>query len=182
MMSLTLEMESKVKDIVRQEGQVLGLFVLEGIPEKRLNGARRKYAQEMGSDETAIFLVDSTVMGSGKEGYLLTNKRFYYKPMMEKRVVMDVADITDISVTSTQKNKRIVLETIEVKTSRDALLLMQGSPEEIIRNEHIPLFYIFKRIVSLIQNPSVSAMQTVVCRNCGAQSSGTSCEYCSTPF
>ncbi|MCL2827672.1 MAG: hypothetical protein FWD99_02935 [Oscillospiraceae bacterium] len=188
-MSLTLELKSKIKDILKQEGQVLGLFVLENIPEKKLQGAKRKYAQEMGNDETAIFLVDSTVMGSGKEGYLLTNKRFYNKPMMEKRTVIDIVDIIDISVVSTNKNKGIAIESFEIKTNSDVIALMEGSPEELIKNEHIPLFYILKRTIFLIKNPSIlinegsdSVERMVTCQCCGAHNNSNICEYCNAPL
>jgi len=184
-MVLTLELAEKIKKIWKEEGQSRGLFVLDGIPEKRIRGARKKYAKKMGDDEKTILLYDRTVMESGKEGYLLTDKRFYHKAIVGKSSVIDIADIIDISVTATEKNKdgRYTAEQIEMKADSGSIIFAEGSPQELIKHEHIPLFYILKRTIALLQNPAaVSTVQVITCKNCGAHGSGKHCEYCGTPF
>lgn len=49
------------------------------IPHEKLNNAEKSYAKYNITSEYPIMMFDSTISGSGKEGFLLTNLNFYYK-------------------------------------------------------------------------------------------------------
>lgn len=170
-------LKDAIKEIWKEEGPIFGRFLLDVIPEKKLRGARSKYAKQMEDTETAILLYDTSVMGSGKEGYLFTDKRFYYKPIAEKGEVVDIADVVRVSVVETETRKGSHLEKIEFKTATNSLFFLDITSIEFMKHEHGPLFRMLDRTIALLHNPSL-ADKVKHCNTCGANSGGKFCEYC----
>ncbi len=63
------------------------------IPSKVISGARGTYAN-YSSDETVIYVVDTTVFGSGQRGMMFTDKNVYYRGMFESPMIWSYSDIS----------------------------------------------------------------------------------------
>lgn len=59
------------------------LHIAPDIPEKKLTKAIKSYAKDM-LPEQALAMWDSTVFGSGKKGFIITERIFYYSELMDK--------------------------------------------------------------------------------------------------
>ena len=188
-MSLTAEQKEQIKAILQEEGEVLNLFAFEAIPEKALQGARKKYATDIGNDESIILLKDDTLGGSGKEGFLLTDKRLFNKVAFEKTTILTIDSVANMSARRTGNGKSIVVDVIDFKTDSGVSSIYFGSQRKLITKEHLPMFYILQKIFALLRGPSPLAPempehlgQASTCQSCGAHSSGSHCEYCNKPF
>lgn len=73
------------------------------IPEKKLQKAIKSYASGLNPDQ-ALVMWDSTVFGSGKKGFIITEKVFYYSEVMDKPWVVPYLDIQSISVKEDEDN------------------------------------------------------------------------------
>lgn len=67
-------------------------FTYGNIPVNRFNGAKRSYANNADYNET-IGLVDTTLLGGGERGILVTTDGVYYKGMLEKPVFCSYEDL-----------------------------------------------------------------------------------------
>jgi len=50
---------------------------------KKFFNAKQSFGKNIGKNETCICLLDDTVFGSSKDGFIITTKAIYYKPMSE---------------------------------------------------------------------------------------------------
>jgi len=76
----------------------MGLFVGEsGIPPKKFANAKKTFLSGMNQSEQIYIFFDSTVFGSAKEGFALTNRGLYYKNTLENTVFIKISDITETS-------------------------------------------------------------------------------------
>ncbi len=91
------------------------IYVKPNIPEKKLNNAINKYAQEVDKNQV-IALGDFTVFGSAKEGFLITPAGFYRKGTLESdmKIVFDnleevnsFPDDDEILIKTKNGNKKI---------------------------------------------------------------------------
>lgn len=62
-------------------------------------------------DEIPLILYDSTAFNTGKEGFIVTNKAFYYKPFMKNFIKIDINSINKISFI----NDKLVINDIEIE-------------------------------------------------------------------
>lgn len=60
------------------------LYFLGGIPQVKLQNARYCYANYAPTRETPLLLIDTTLLGSGKRGVLLTDQSVYYSEIGRK--------------------------------------------------------------------------------------------------
>ena len=83
---ITLEqLRQHVVEICRQEftGKEIDKFYMcEQIPPKKMQNAIKSFAPTCNYSEKPILFYDNTIIGSGKNGFLLTTKSFYAKPSM----------------------------------------------------------------------------------------------------
>ncbi|MCL2368507.1 MAG: TMEM199/VMA12 family vacuolar ATPase assembly factor [Oscillospiraceae bacterium] len=95
---VTESLRQQIAEICRREtaGLLEKFYVLQEIPFEKLENAMNRYAPTLGGDETAIFLYDNTVGGSGKSGFLLTSKYLYTKSDLEKATKSDIRTISDV--------------------------------------------------------------------------------------
>ena len=63
------------------------------IPQKKFNNAINSFLFAP-QNETILIFHDSTVFGSAKEGFCLTDKALYSKSMFEKAEKIDISDIS----------------------------------------------------------------------------------------
>lgn len=98
-----------IKDNVGQVANK-GLHVSPDIPEKKLNNAARSMNLQ-DNINSVIALLDTTVFGSGKDGFAFTGERMVYKPVFESPEVINFADlesakfVRDVSVNDKGKEK-----------------------------------------------------------------------------
>jgi hypothetical protein len=98
-----------IKDNVGQVANK-GLHVSPDIPEKKLNSAARSMNLQ-DNINSVIALLDTTVFGSGKDGFAFTGERMVYKPVFESPEVINFSDLEsakffrDISVNDKGKEK-----------------------------------------------------------------------------
>jgi hypothetical protein len=96
-------------EIVQSMGKLLttssaGAFMMGNIPEKKLNNAILEYALDADPDDVYL-LVDTTVFGSAKEGFLLTSQALYIKDMSEKPVSIPLANVLSTEVDAARNGK-----------------------------------------------------------------------------
>jgi hypothetical protein len=98
-----------IKDNVGQVANK-GLHISPDIPEKKLNNAARSMNLQ-DNINSVIALLDTTVFGSGKDGFAFTGERMVYKPVFESPEVINFSDlesakfVCDVSVNAKGKEK-----------------------------------------------------------------------------
>ncbi|SHJ25935.1 hypothetical protein SAMN02745163_01588 [Clostridium cavendishii DSM 21758] len=103
-----MEEYSELKQILRSYGDkivsAIEFYNFGEIPEKKLNNAIKTYANSV--EQTKVYgLIDTTLLGSGKEGMLFTNAGIYIKEAFEKVKYIQYSEIEDVIVTSLEKEK-----------------------------------------------------------------------------
>lgn len=77
-------------------------YIVEEIPPKKIEVAISKFA--FGLDKKTILgFYDTTVLGSGKEGYLFTDNKIYYLEILDKPKKLWYDDIKDLKITKNDK-------------------------------------------------------------------------------
>jgi hypothetical protein len=94
----------KYPTVFSKDGSIKDAFFAPDIPEKKINGAIEKIAPNI-SPEQIILIVDTTLMGSGKDGFVFTSSAFYYRESFsdaystlysEVEIVEYVKDVKDV--------------------------------------------------------------------------------------
>ena len=83
----------KYKDKVQRD--IYPLHIKGHIPSKKITNAINSYANGVDRN-TVIALCDTTVLNSGKRGYLLTDTRGYFRGLMESVSVVSYNDVVDV--------------------------------------------------------------------------------------
>jgi len=174
---------NRIKEIFQQEGGagIDNLFLFTHIPPKRLKNAKSKYAWAMDNDEAAIILWDDTLFGSGKEGFVLTNKRLYSKETLEAGKFAYLSDIFDINIEHKRSSTKII-----AKASASTLEIATAMAQN--KENRSALFNILNKTVWLLKNSAgINQGQTIpakTCQNCGGHSTPNAvvCEYCNSPL
>lgn len=86
---LTLDYKDKLTD-------TYDVYVKPNIPEKKLNNAIKKYAQDVDKNQV-IALCDLTVWGSAKNGFLVTPAGFYHKGTLESEITITFDKMEDVN-------------------------------------------------------------------------------------
>ena len=76
----------------------------DDLTNKQWNNAKKMFASNA-DRETVIGFLDTTVMGSGKNGYLFTDEKIYYLESFEKPKKLWYDEIKSVTVTNTKKKK-----------------------------------------------------------------------------
>ena len=83
------------------------LFGVSELFQKRLNGAL-KYAV-LERNEVPLFIIDTTLGGSGKNGVLLTTQALHFKGTVEKAVRFDFDNLPSLTVGKVEHFYRVFL-------------------------------------------------------------------------
>ena len=79
-------------------------FQVDNIPKKKIENASKKFA--FGLDEKSIIgFYDTTVLGSGKGGYIFTDSQIYYLETFSKPKKLWYDDIKKVEITDNYKDK-----------------------------------------------------------------------------
>ena len=163
------------------------VFLFDRIPAAKLQNARRRFAPNMGVDEGVIMLLDGTVLGSSKDGILLTTRRLYNKNSFEKAEFMELADIKEL----TFKPHALAPEICAISAI--------GTMKKVISNIRAEAFFnSLQETILFLQNPAaylaahrnqqadasvaVTAPAPTRCNGCGAVGAWVVCEYCGSPM
>jgi len=89
---------SRVKEVIERYSVLLKdghVYFKDDIPEEKLKNATEKYA-DIPYGETPLLLIDETILGSGKEGAVFTERRIYGKWVSADRVHYDLIKSVDL--------------------------------------------------------------------------------------
>jgi hypothetical protein len=113
-----------------------GAYFFKDIPPKKLKNAAKspKFALTMSDEETAICFYDQTVFGSGKEGFLLTDKRLYFNCPFYDNGAVDIMDITGMSYAVKDKNMQIVVNTASGTYNVNSYITADGTAQALFRS------------------------------------------------
>lgn len=97
--------EEKIELIKKYLGDIAtntGYHIKGDIPSKKIDAAINKFAS--GLDRTTVIaFYDTTVWGSGKNGYIFTDDKIYYLETLEKPKKLWYEDIKQLEITKTNK-------------------------------------------------------------------------------
>lgn len=79
-------------------------FIKGEIPSARVDNALKKFASGM-DRTTMIGFYDTTVLGSGKNGYIFTDTKVYYLEMLEKQKKLWYDDIKSVELINKYETK-----------------------------------------------------------------------------
>ena len=71
-----MNIEQLIKDKVPGMNELGKVYVTPDIPDKKINNAVASYAKDVESG-FILAVIDTTIFGSGKEGFLFTGNRMY---------------------------------------------------------------------------------------------------------
>lgn len=97
--------DAKVKVIQKYLGDIVTGFsyhIKGDIPSKKIDNALKTFASGM-DRELIIGFYDTTVFGSGKNGYIFTDDKIYYQDTMEKPKKIWYDDIQSMNITNSHK-------------------------------------------------------------------------------
>ena len=114
----------------RDCGLYFGSDLLDDNARKKVEGAERSYANR--GKGGLILLYDSTIFGSGKEGFYLTNEEFSIKFLFEDRYVVRIRDIRRFRVDRSDCEFTIngTSFTYALKSLRDSLIIISKCIEK----------------------------------------------------
>lgn len=95
--------ENYLKEALKN-ADMTGVYIAPEIPEKKLVNACRYIGNEV-SPGVVVGLIDTTLLGSAKEGFLFTGTDMYYKMMLEKPSSINYADIEKVECVKQEKKK-----------------------------------------------------------------------------
>ena len=106
-----MNIEQLIKDKAPEINDIGKVYVAPDIPDKKINNAVASYAQDVEAGYI-LAIIDTTIFGSGKEGFLFTGNKMYFGGPGTKRCY-DLNMILDISEETRQvkaKNNSIVIK------------------------------------------------------------------------
>ncbi|GAA0123150.1 MAG: hypothetical protein KID00_13820 [Clostridium argentinense] len=83
-------------------------YYIENIPVKKLNNSINSYGEGI-KKENVLALVDTTILGSGKEGFLFTTEGIYFKESFNEANYISFKDIDFISIIDNDKDCNSIL-------------------------------------------------------------------------
>lgn len=96
-------------------------FHIKGsIPSKKIDNALNSFAQGM-DRKSIIGFYDTTLRGNGKEGFIFTDDKIYYKEVLEKGKKIWYEDIESVEVKNTHKKKDCDRE-LEIKMKDKSII------------------------------------------------------------
>ena len=188
------EIAAKVAEIYNQEmaqGAVARFFALNQIPGKKLNNAIGSYAATGDKDEYVLYLYDATDLGSAKDGFLLNNKRLYFKNFGAGGIYIELANILDFMF-----KPALITSTIAVRTDLQVPVWEINIPG-INKKDAGKLINVLNNTLAFLKNSSTASTgntdqtlaqaqsgRAVVCKSCGANyvTGSKICDYCGAPL
>ncbi|MRS03291.1 hypothetical protein EG832_08730 [bacterium] len=103
------------------------IFFTPNIPPNKLQNALKSYASGA-SEKDVLVLVDKSMFGSAKEGYLLVEDTLFYRPPLDKPHQLALADINELSLQEVADD-HYAWTWLHIKTpqSKTVLVLDEGS-------------------------------------------------------
>lgn len=109
-----------------------GLHVSPDIPEKKLNNAADSMGLE-GNINSVVALIDTTLFGSGKDGFVFTGKKMVYKPMFGSSKTINFNEIKDAkfiyNVSTNDKGKEKIEKHTEISLKSGGVVRVDNVSE-----------------------------------------------------
>jgi ribosomal protein L40E len=165
------------------------LWFFEQIPPKKIKHAIKKYAPTLDcirNNEKPICLYDDTLFGSAKEGFILTDKRMYFRNVLASKGTAEVDEIIEASwsgsflkIKTAAESYDILLAHVSGKTKKDAMVFTVNGIIGLLKGSEITA----PAETGDEVKPTTSqgtVMSLSVCTSCGApnDSSRQVCRYC----
>ena len=80
-----------IQDFIKQHVDNSSVFIGSNLPSKKVLSAIKEYAAGLDQGQVLVY-VDTTLFGSGKEGFLITREKIYTKPSMGKAQIISFGD------------------------------------------------------------------------------------------
>ncbi len=112
------------------------VHIAPDIPPDKLKKARKGVLKFLAPDEEVLVLYDDTLWGGGRDGFALTESRFYWKDFLESAGAIDYGSIGDVTVNSGVSACKIELDenvTASMTVAEDKEALSQGLAELLRR-------------------------------------------------
>lgn len=103
-MSNIREMVSILKKYYNNISTGFSFYIKGEMPSKKIDNAIKAFAQGI-DRKTIIGFYDTTLSGNGKQGYIFTDSKIYYKETLEKPKKIWYDDIKKVVVTRIEKDK-----------------------------------------------------------------------------
>jgi len=107
------------------EGLGFNFYFPDEISQKQLNNAKAKFASGLDKN-TVLGFYDTTVMGSGKNGYIFTDEKMYYLETLEKPKKFWYEDIVSVDIYNYQR-KKDYNRSLEITLNDGTVLEMTGT-------------------------------------------------------
>ena len=194
-MTVDNEITAKVAEIYNQEmaqGAAARFYALGQIPGKKLNNALGSYAAIVDKDEYVLYLYDSTDLGSAKDGFLLTQKRLYFKNFGAGGIYIELANILDFMFIPALLTSKIAVRT-DLNVPVWEIFIQTG----INKKDAGKLINVLNNTIAFLKNSSTASTgntdqtlaqapsgRAVVCKSCGANyvTGSKICDYCGAPL
>ncbi|MCL2361750.1 MAG: hypothetical protein FWC73_08065 [Defluviitaleaceae bacterium] len=121
-----------------------GFYMFEDIPFDKLEAARLSYAQELGGDETIIILYDDTVKKSGKDGFILTNKRLYSKNFAFDSQTVHIRNIRQLTVPKFGLISSHIIVSADTRGDIELHVTKSRNPAEIV-------YFVLDKTINLLK-------------------------------
>ncbi|WP_461612815.1 hypothetical protein [Clostridium sp. Marseille-QA1073] len=86
----------------------INTYYIENIPIKKLNNAINSYGERV-KKENVLALLDITILGAGKEGFLFTTEGIYFKESFNEANYISFKEIDFISIIDNDKDCNSIL-------------------------------------------------------------------------
>jgi len=189
------EITIKAAEIYNQEmaqGAAARFFGLDLIPGKKLSNALGGYAAMVEKDEYVLYLYDATDLGSAKDGFLLTNKRLFFKNFLQGAFFIEIGKILDII-----HKPSILSPSIAVRTEPEGGMISITLSTLTGEKDGKKLVNVLNKTIAFLKNSSTASTgntdqtlaqaqsgRAVVCKGCGANyvTGSKICDYCGAPL
>ncbi len=112
------------------------LHIAPDIPAEKLSKARKGTLKFLKDDEEVLVLYDDTLWGGGRDGFALTESRFFWKDFLESAGALKFPAIGDVTVNSGVSTCKIEIDeetTASMTVAEDKEALSQGLAELLRR-------------------------------------------------
>jgi hypothetical protein len=84
------------QSILNRIAREKNFFITVGIPNKKLHNALKSYGYNVSKEEELLVLCDDTLLGSAKNGFLITNRSFYCSEFLGEKKSIRLHDIYSV--------------------------------------------------------------------------------------
>jgi len=182
--AMTQELENQIRGAFSAAAVLDRVYLFNTIPARKLGNAISRYARVMGSDEVPIMLYDDTVWGSGKDGYLMTNRRIYGRNFASSNSFVEVQSITDIIQGGSSAAPTLMIHSSAGPVVEKQLIMLAANNQAqiLVDATRQTVLLLNPGLAGPASSPQSQPIEPAVkarCSGCGATGQvGTKCKWC----